>query len=113
LELFGTYEIASGRKISETDTHDVTQYAIDLVYRFPQGKENFWIGGRYNSVKASPLAQNDVTISRAVASVGWFATKNILMKAEYVNQQYKDFAATNILSGGKFNGFMIQATVGF
>lgn len=113
LELFGTYEVASGRKITESETHDVTQYAVDVVYRFPQGKENFWIGGRYNSVKASPLAQNEVTINRAVASIGWFATKNILMKAEYVNQEYKDFAPTNILSGGKFSGFMLQASVGF
>lgn len=113
LELFGTYEVASGRKITEADTHDVTQYAVDLVYRFPQGKENFWIGGRYNVLEASPLAQDKVTINRAVASLGWFVTKNILMKAEYVNQEYKNFAATDIRSGGKFNGFMLQATVGF
>jgi hypothetical protein len=113
VELFGTYEAASGRKINEPETHGVTQYAIDLIYRFPNGKENFWIGGRYNSLKASPTGQSSITINRAVASLGWFVTRNILMKAEYVNQEYKDFAATDIRSDGKFNGFMLEATVGF
>jgi len=112
-ELFGTYEVANGRKITEADTHQITQSAVDLIYRFPQGKENFWIGGRYNTLTASPLNQNNVTINRAVGSIGWFINKNILMKAEYVNQQYKNFAADDIRYGGKFDGFMIEATVGF
>ncbi|GEP51062.1 hypothetical protein FNO01nite_17340 [Flavobacterium noncentrifugens] len=112
-ELFGTYEIADGRKITENDTHQIRQSAVDLIYRFPEGKENFWIGGRYNTLKASPLNQAPVTINRAVASAGWFLNKNILMKAEYVNQEYKNFAPDDIRYGGKFNGFMIEATVGF
>jgi len=91
-----------------------TQYAVDLIYRFPKGKENFWIGARYNSVTTKlALNTNDVTIDRAVASVGWFVTKNIAIKAEYMQQQYQNFAATEIRSGGKIDGMMLQATVGF
>jgi len=114
LELFGTYEMAKGRAIAEPIMRTSIQYAVDLIYRFPQQKENFWIGARYNSVTTKPdLISNNITINRAVASVGWFITKNIMLKAEYVNQQYQNFAPTNILSGGKFNGFMIEASIGF
>jgi hypothetical protein len=114
LELFGTYERAQGRLITEPSMRTATQYAVDLIYRFPQNSENFWIGGRYNSLKTTlPLNPNDVTINRGVGSLGWFVTKNMALKLEYVNQQYKNFAATDIRSGGKFDGFMVEATVGF
>ncbi len=114
LELFGTYEIAKGRLITERDMRTATQYAVDLICRFPEGKENFWVGGRYNSVTATlPFNPVDITINRVVGSIGWFMTKNIMMKAEYVNQEYKKFVSTDIRSGGKFDGFMIEASVGF
>ncbi len=114
IEFFGTYEMAQGRIITERNMRTATQYAADLIYRFPRNKENIWIGARYNSVVAKlPGENNNITINRMVGSIGWFVTKNIMMKAEYVNQEYKNFAATDIRSGGKFNGFMIQASVGF
>ncbi len=114
VELFGTYEVAKGRMITERVMRTATQYAVDVIYRFPQETENFWIGGRYNSVTNTlPGNPIDVTINRVVGSLGWFVTKNVVMKAEYVNQQYKNFALTDIRSGGKFNGFMIEASVGF
>jgi len=113
-ELFGTYEIAKGRTITEKDMRTATQYAVDLIYRFPNEKENFWIGGRYNSVTASlPFNPADITINRIAGSIGWFLTKNIMMKAEYVKQEYKDFTLTDIRSDGKFDGFMIEASIGF
>ncbi len=114
IELFGTYEIAQGRLITERNMRKATQVGMDLIYRFPQGKENFWIGGRYNSVTtAMPSRPNDVTITRMAGSVGWFLNKSIMMKMEYVDQQYKDFISTDILSGGKFSGFMMEASIGF
>jgi hypothetical protein len=36
-----------------------------------------------------------------------------LLKAEYVNQEYKDFPTTNIYNGGEFKGMVIEAVVGF
>jgi hypothetical protein len=114
LEVFGTYEVAKGRIITEPSMRKATQYAADIIYRFPQGKENFWIGGRYNSVTATlPFNTNDVTINRMAGSLGCFITKNVMLKAEYVNQEYKNFATTDIRSGGKFNGYMIEASIGF
>ncbi len=114
LEFFGTIENAQGRTISEKTMRQATQYAADLIYRFPRNRENFWIGVRYNTV-TSTIANNpkDVTINREVASVGWFATKNVMLKAEYVNQEYLNYPTTSIFNGGKFNGEMIEASIGF
>jgi hypothetical protein len=114
LEFFGTYENARGRTITEATNRQATQYAADLIYRFPARSENFWIGARYNTVTAAMqgVAQ-DITINREVASAGWFMTKNIMLKVEYVNQEYKNYAATNILNGGRFKGEMVEASIGF
>jgi hypothetical protein len=113
LEFFGTYEIAQGRTITEVKDRQATQYAGDLVYRFGH-KENFWVGVRYNSVTALMLgASSNIAINREAASVGWFITKNIMMKAEYVDQQYVNYQTTNILNGGRFDGYMLEASIGF
>lgn len=113
LEIFGTYEIAKGRTKTEVDSRDAKQFAIEGVYRFGQ-KENVFIGARYNTVTADALGNpEEVKIDRASFAAGWFLTKNILLKGEYVNQKYKDFAATDYRNGGKFNGYIIQAVVGF
>ena len=113
LELFGTYEMAWGRAITEFTTREVTQGAVDLVYRFPK-KENFWIGGRFNTV-TGVLAPgtNSMTIYRGVGSVGWFVTKNIMAKLEYVYQQYDNFVSNDIRSGGRFGGVMLEGSVAF
>ena len=113
LELFGTYEMAWGRAITEFTTREVTQGAVDLVYRFPK-KENFWIGGRFNTVTGvlAP-ATSSITIYRGVGSVGWFVTKNIVAKLEYVYQQYNNFESTDIRSGGRFGGVMLEGSIAF
>ena len=114
LEFFGTYEAAHGRAITETTNRQAKQYAADLIYRFPKNKENFWVGARYNTVTAAIIGNpQNVTINRAVGSLGWFMTRNIMIKAEYVNQQYQNYATTNILNGGKFTGTMLEAAIGF
>lgn len=114
LEFFGTIEDAHGRAITETTNRQATQYAADLIYRFPQGKENFWVGFRYNTVTA--LLQGytaNITVNREAGSLGWFITKNILAKAEYVNQNYEGYPANNILNGGNFHGAVLEASIGF
>jgi len=114
LEFFGTYENAQGRNITEPGTRQATQYATDLLYRFTSRKENFWIGVRYNSVNAAVQGYTtNITINRQVASLGWFVTKNMLLKAEYVNQVYQNYPTTSILNGGNFYGPMLEASIAF
>jgi hypothetical protein len=55
----------------------------------------------------------NVDVNRVEAGGGLFITRNILLKAEYVNETYDDFPTTDIRNGGKFNGFMIEGTVAF
>ena len=113
LEFFGTYEAAQGRTIAEKDMRPAIQYAGDLIYRFTE-KENFWVGTRYNTVTARMQGDaNAITIHREVVSLGWFATKNIMVKAEYVVENYLNYPNTNILNGGKFDGEMFEASIGF
>jgi len=124
LEVFGTIETASGRTAKETSDRKMNQYAIDGVYRFGKG-ENLFLGVKYDIVNAR-LANNtagtgagsitytgDVNINRVALAGGWFITKNILLKAEYVDQKYTKFPVEDYRAGGKFNGYVVEAVVGF
>ncbi|TCD23380.1 hypothetical protein EZ456_17395 [Pedobacter psychrodurus] len=124
VELFATYENAKGRSKAETNSRGAEQVAIDGVYRFGKS-ENFFVGVKYNTVTAAMANvavagttpaityTGDVKIDRFAFAAGWFMTKNILLKGEYVNQKYKDFPTADFRSGGKFKGYVIQAVVGF
>lgn len=111
LEWFTTVESSKGRSKSETSERKANQFATDLVYRFG-GSDNFWLGGRYNIVK-SEFSGNDITIDRLAFSGGWFITKNIMTKLEYVKQNYDGFPQTDLRNGGKFNGIVLEAVIGF
>jgi hypothetical protein len=112
-ELFGTLENAKGRTKTETTERKANQFAIDGIYRFGKA-ENVFLGARYNTVKARLAGYTaDVNVNRFAIAGGYFMTKNILMKGEIVNQHYKNFLNTDYRSGGKFNGFVLEAIVGF
>jgi hypothetical protein len=133
---------ATGENITfkKLDNRKASQTAFDLLYRFGRN-EKFYIGAKYNKVDAtivlgqaantaSYISQGkrfDVSTDRLAFAGGWFVTKNILLKAEYVNQNYNDFPGaftnyatsaagyqdTHILSGGKFNGLVVQGVISF
>ena len=114
-EFFGTYEQSKGRTKTETAERKASQYAVEGLYRFGKN-ENLYLGARYNSVTARPAGTaftQDIKINRTSFAAGWFITSNVLMKAEIVNQKYLDFPTTDYRSGGKFNGYVIEAVVGF
>ncbi|MEJ8756344.1 hypothetical protein WG947_05020 [Pontibacter sp. H259] len=127
LELFGNFEQAKGkgRLNGKDEPKDRTwnQIGTDLVYRIG-ANENLYIAGRYNRVsgtlaptQAGPtapiVAGDDISINRMQVGAGWFVTKNILTKVEYVKQNYEGFAAKDIRNGGKFDGFMIEGAISF
>ncbi len=111
VEWFTTLERAKGRNRTEQSERSANQFVTDMLYRFGSTK-NLWVGGRYNSVSAE-VTGTKVDINRIAVSGGWFITKNILAKVEYVSQQYKGFLPTDIRNGGKFNGVVFEAVVGF
>ncbi len=112
LELFGTLEFANGKAETELDTRSANQYAGELIYRFGTN-EQFYIGGRYNVVDAEDAENGDIEITRFQGSAGWFMTKNILMKMEYVNQQHDGYPSTSIFNEGQFDGVLLEAAISF
>jgi len=113
LELFGVAERAKGRAANETSERTWNQYAGDVVYRFLPGEKMF-VGGRYNVAEGDLTGiPNKVKVDRMQLGAGWFITGNILMKGEYVNQKYHNFPTTDVRSGGKFNGFIMEGVVAF
>lgn len=112
LEFFGTFESASGRNFLETERRTWNQYAAEVLYRFGN-EDNLYFGGRYNLVKGELATGNKVDITRYNIGGGWFMTKNILAKAEYVNQKYNGYPTTSILNDGGFSGFVLEAAISF
>ncbi|MEX0993932.1 MAG: hypothetical protein WD599_00295 [Balneolaceae bacterium] len=112
LEFYGVYENSSGKSIDEADTRAFDQLGAELLYRFG-ADENIYLGGRYNLVTGEMADGSDVDISRVNIGGGWFMTKNVLAKLEYVTQTFDGFASGSIYEDGKFNGVMIEAVISF
>ncbi len=112
LEVFGTIESAKGKATAEPDKRTANQFAGEVIYRLGPD-EKFFIGGRYNTVGSEQVGGNEIDISRTQIGAGWFMTKNILMKTEYVNQRHDGYAAGSIFEDGKFNGLMFEAAISF
>lgn len=102
LEFFGLYENASG-----SDDETWNHYSGEVIYRFGQD-EDFYLGTRYNTA-----SNDDVSVNRFNVGGGWFMTKNVLAKIEYVNQQYNDYPAGTYRDDAQFNGFNIEAVISF
>lgn len=112
LEFFGIFETATGKTSGETDNRTWNQYSGELIYRFGT-TENLYLGGRYNVVDGTLVSGEDVSVDRFQVAAGWFMTKNILMKIEYVHQKYNDYPVIDIHNEGKFKGLMLEAAISF
>ncbi len=122
LEIFGTYEMASGNillsstGLSDTTDRSFSQMAVQGVYRFLPN-EQCYIGVRYNTVSGRlfgyTVEEGDITVNRMQIAAGWFPTENLLVKIEYVNQDYIDFKTSDYRSELNFKGIMFEAAVGF
>lgn len=111
LEFFGIYEVAMNSE--DEGDGQFTQLAGELLYRFGS-REQLYFGGRYNKVKGESNADDPtVSIERFNIGGGWFMTKNIVAKVEYVNQKYDGFAADTKYNGAKFDGLNIEAAISF
>jgi hypothetical protein len=118
LEFFGTYERSQGKITGEAqDTRTWSQLHGELIYRFGEN-DNIYVGGKYNRAAGelpnfNPTADpTEVTIDRFAFAAGWYMTKNILVKAEYVTQNYDGFNS-GVLQGGQFDGVMLEAVLSF
>ncbi len=106
LEFFGTYEKFNGTLLTGTES-EFSQYAAELIYRLGS-KEQFFGGARYNNTWNGL----DQSVSRFQAVAGWFMTESIVIKLEYVNQDYREFISTYGPDAG-FKGVMFEAAISF
>lgn len=114
LEFFGIYEMVTNSDDQGGGAY--TQLGAELIYRFG-AEENFYVGGRYNNVTGEDEDAEDVparTIDRINGGAGWFMTKNILVKAEYVMQTYSGDAWNGTrFEDGEFSGVVVEAVISF
>lgn len=117
LEFFGTYDNFKGKSLAEPAWRTWTQYAGEGLYRFFD--EKMYLGARTNTAKGALLSTptitytGDVSIDRNAVSAGWYVTPTLLIKGEYMQQKYFRFPTTDIRSGGKIQGFVIEGVVAF
>src|SRR5215207_1842305 len=112
VELFGNVETMTGAAVTEKTRRTLRQLAGEGLYRF--AGEKLYVGGRYNTVNGQLAGiTNDITVKRYQVGGGWFVTPNVLSKIEFVRQNYEAFPTSDIRSGGKFEGFMIEGVVAF
>lgn len=110
LEFFGKFESATGERNTETESRTFNQYGAELLYRFGSS-EDFYIGGRYNFVDGDQANGDEIEITRVNIGGGWFMTKNVLAKFEYVNQTRDGFSGD--LADAGFDGLMLEAIISF
>ena len=112
LELRGNIEEARGRNIGEAESRTWNQNAGEALYRFAGDK--LYFGGRYNTVTGTLYGMtNEVTINRSQFGAGWFIVPTVLLKGEWMQQNYNDFPTTDIRNGGKIKGFVMEGVVAF
>lgn len=131
LELQGGYDNVKGSVYGDVANNSWTkrkwnQVYGEVVYRFLKN-ESLYIGSRYVSATGEPSglkydgrdagktngAQAKISVDRLAFAAGYFPTKNMLLKLEYVNQNYKDFPWADYRYDAKFKGIMIEAVIGF
>lgn len=112
LEIFGTLEWIEGNSNANPTTRSINQYGVEALYRFLN--DDLYVGGRYNVADGELYTDGvEVSVDRLQIGGGWFVTPNVLVKAEYVQQNYNDYPSTNIFHGGEFSGFMIEGVIAF
>ena len=88
---------------------DVAYYLFPALYLAARCGESI-----SNLYKGKDVSANPVSAGRFQVGAGVWVTKTMLLKLEYVNQQYKNFP-TNSLYGynAKFHGLTTQFSVAF
>ena len=111
LEFFGIYELVTNNE--ESGGGEFTQLGAELLYRFGN-TEQLYVGGRYNTVNGTMTDDADeYTIDRFNVGAGWFMTKNVLAKVEYMQQTYDGWAAASKFAGAEFSGINVEAVISF
>ncbi|RNC85674.1 MAG: hypothetical protein ED557_02565 [Balneola sp.] len=110
-EFFGVFEVANN---GADEGGGFTQLGAEALYRFG-ADENFYFGGRYNLVTGEETdASESIDIDRINVGAGWFLTKNVLTKLEFVSQTYGgDGYDGTLYQEAEFSGVVLEAVIAF
>lgn len=103
LELFGIYETMKG--VRNAADQEFTQLAVQGIYRYG----DFYGGTRWNKVEDK---LSDSSVSRVNIGGGWNMVEYVLIKLDYVIQNY-DGPAHGAIDGGEFKGLVVEAAISF
>jgi hypothetical protein len=113
-EFFGQQEWARGMNATgEVEKRKVSQQVYEGLYRLGS-REQYYAGARFINFGGN-LTPGSITIRQEIQRYqvggGWFVTKNLLAKGEWVNQDYSGFG--DLRKGANFKGFMFSGAVSF
>lgn len=131
LEIQGGVDLIKGSVFGDVannkwEKRDWSQAYGEVVYRFLKNEE-LYIGARYITATGEPSglrygandagrtanSQAKINVNRLALAAGYFPTKNMLLKLEYVSQNYNDVPWADYRYEAKFSGMMISAVIGF
>jgi hypothetical protein len=96
-----------------------TYYATDVVYKF---SPTVYAAARYSAADANKISgvSSNGKVGRYQIGGGLWATKNLLLKVEFVNQRYRGFANGVVLNNGiaawrnpSFKGLVSEVSFAF
>ncbi|HET9452988.1 MAG TPA: hypothetical protein VFO66_01790 [Gemmatimonadaceae bacterium] len=117
VELFGSFDNYKGKSLAEPAWRTWTQNSGEVIYRLFDDRA--YVGGRVNTTEgrlantATVTYTGDVGLQRNALAAGWFVTPVLLLKGEYMKQDFYRFPARDIRNGGKIQGFVIEGVVSF
>ena len=111
-EFFGLYEnISNG---DDQGSGNFSQIAAEALYRFG-GRDQLFIAGRYNAVSGEMTEDAEtMSIDRINIGAGWFLTRNVMAKIEYVDTKYRDDGWNGSkYQGLEWDGIVLEAAISF
>lgn len=108
-EFFGLVEFANGANQTDED-FDMFHYSAEVVQRF--GNDKYYVAARYeNATVERDGDPTDDELTQYQLALGWFLSKNAMMKLEYIKQKRENIASYG--QDVQFDGFMFCAALSF
>lgn len=108
-EFFGLVEYADGENQTDED-FEMLHYSAEIVQRF--ANDRYYAAARYENATVERVGDAlDDELTQYQVGLGWFLSKNAIVKAEYISQERKNVASYG--QDVKYDGFMISAGLSF
>ena len=122
IELYAHYGRATdddiNGNVAGSPKEEWSYWTTEAVYFFT---EDIFAAARYGRAEAETIGgvDSDASVSRLQAGMGFWMTKHLLAKLEYVDEQFDDFAVGQVISGVQawqepsFDGLVAEVSFSF